>query len=263
MLEIINQPLHQTFYQLVENSKDNIKLCAPFIKDKVIKNIYELKKNDVKIDVITNFNLQNFYRKSSDISAMEIIKQNQDLIVNNQNLHAKIYIFDNKYTIITSANLTPSGFEKNLEYGIIFDDKNLVDQTINDFLSIRNSDRAGSISFERINAIKKIINYLPKFTDENINHHNYSVEIDSTIEVDVNLITNNLTNWQLLTFKAINMIRKFEFTLDDIYNLENYFRKDFPNNNTVRASIRRNLQELRDLGLLKFCGDGKYKKLWK
>ncbi|WP_254904755.1 hypothetical protein [Clostridium tyrobutyricum] len=33
-------------------------------------------------------------------------------------------------------------------------------------------------------------------------------------------------------------------------------------NNTINASIRRNLQELRDLGLIEFLENGKYKKLW-
>jgi predicted transcriptional regulator len=40
------------------------------------------------------------------------------------------------------------------------------------------------------------------------------------------------------------------------------FLEKYPNNNTIRGSIRRNLQELRDLGLIKFLGNGKYKKLW-
>nr|WP_229241116.1 hypothetical protein [Clostridium haemolyticum] len=47
-----------------------------------------------------------------------------------------------------------------------------------------------------------------------------------------------------------------------MYVYEEIFLKKYPNNNTIKASIRRNLQELRDLGLIKFLGNGKYKKLW-
>ena len=51
-------------------------------------------------------------------------------------------------------------------------------------------------------------------------------------------------------------------TLADVYEMEYLFKKKFPNNNTIKDSMRRNLQGLRDLGLIKFLGNGNYKKLW-
>ncbi|MFW6009182.1 MAG: hypothetical protein ACOCP8_07975 [archaeon] len=52
-----------------------------------------------------------------------------------------------------------------------------------------------------------------------------------------------------------------EFMLEDVYKFEEYFRKQYPNNKTVRASIRRNLQKIRDDGNIKFLGEGKYKRV--
>ncbi len=66
-----------------------------------------------------------------------------------------------------------------------------------------------------------------------------------------------------LALKVIEQINKEEFSLVDIYAFEETFQREYPDNNTIRDSIRRNLQELRDMGLIKFLGDGRYLKLWK
>jgi hypothetical protein len=51
------------------------------------------------------------------------------------------------------------------------------------------------------------------------------------------------------------------FTLDEIYALEDQFSRTFPANNTVRESLRRNLQELRDDGIIEFVDDqGQYRR---
>ena len=42
------------------------------------------------------------------------------------------------------------------------------------------------------------------------------------------------------------------FTIDDIYRYEETLSIVFPNNNTARATLRRNLQGLRDQGIIKF-----------
>ena len=51
------------------------------------------------------------------------------------------------------------------------------------------------------------------------------------------------------------------FTLDEVYEFEQNFSARYPENNTVRDSLRRNLQELRDDGMLEFIDDrGLYRR---
>ena len=88
-------------------------------------------------------------------------------------------------------------------------------------------------------------------------------ELDNIIDVKLDILSSNLSEWKKLSLEIIDRISKVEFTLADIYEYEYIFKKQFPENNTVRDSIRRNLQELRDLGLIRFLGNGKYLKLWK
>src|SRR5690606_3054019 len=107
---------------------------------------------------------------------------------------------------------------------------------------------------------KRILNSFPSYKD--INLYDKQKEIDGILHIDKELLEGNLSNWQNTVFKVINLIGKDEFSLSDIYNYKHIFKKVFPNNNTIRNSIRRTLQELRDLGLVKFYGNGRYKKLW-
>lgn len=50
-----------------------------------------------------------------------------------------------------------------------------------------------------------------------------------------------------------------EFTLNELYRFTSLLHEQYPNNNTIQSSIRRNLQKLRDMGKIEFIGNGSYK----
>lgn len=262
MIQLLNYPLKDKFYDLVMESNENIRLCAPFVKQDIVNNIYKKKKQNVSVEIISNFNMANFYKGSSDIEAFKIIIQNGGRVFNFQLLHAKIYIFDKKYSLITSSNLTTSGFSRNLEYGILLEDKSLVNKTIEDYELICSNNSTGIIDYKKLASIEKI---LESISDSNQfkNEMNFDVnEVDNLLNTDKDLLQSNMSPWQRLTFDVINLIDKQVFSLAEVYKYEQIFQNNYPSNNTIRDSIRRNLQELRDLGLIKFLGNGVYKKLW-
>lgn len=263
LFTIINEPMENIFYNLIAESKRTVKLCAPYIKENVMKNIYKYIKSRVRIDILTNFSLPNFYYGSSDIEAFKYPISYNDNIYNYQLLHAKLYIFDDKYSIITSANLTNSGFQRNLEYGILINDKALVGQTIKDYNRYTTHNNTGIIDLNIINEANKILKSIPEYEGINYRKQEFKTEIDNILDVDIDLIKQSLSNWKMITIDVINLINKDEFSLSDLYAKEKVFKHEYPDNNTVRDSIRRNLQELRDIGLVKFLGNGKYKRLWK
>lgn len=52
------------------------------------------------------------------------------------------------------------------------------------------------------------------------------------------------------------------FTLDQVYEFEGHFVALYPRNQTVRDSLRRQLQELRDEGYLEFINNnGRYRRI--
>lgn len=72
-MKIINVPLYDIIFGLIESSKYSIKLCSPFIKSEIVDQIYKTAKDYCEISVITNVNLMSMYKKSSDIDALNTI----------------------------------------------------------------------------------------------------------------------------------------------------------------------------------------------
>jgi type II restriction enzyme len=52
-----------------------------------------------------------------------------------------------------------------------------------------------------------------------------------------------------------------EFSLYDLYAMEESFKAAYPENKNVRAKVRQQLQVLRDNGYVRFDGKGKYSLL--
>lgn len=72
VIEIINESINDRFFNLVSDSKQVIRLCAPYVKESIVNKIYDNKKPSVKIDLISNFSLTNFYKRSVIILSLLI-----------------------------------------------------------------------------------------------------------------------------------------------------------------------------------------------
>jgi type II restriction enzyme len=68
--------------------------------------------------------------------------------------------------------------------------------------------------------------------------------------------------WVTLTLQTIRSIGQSTFSLDELYARESFFAKIYPKNNNIRPKLRQQLQVLRDLGYIEFCGRGHYKLLF-
>jgi type II restriction enzyme len=72
-------------------------------------------------------------------------------------------------------------------------------------------------------------------------------------------LTVDKRGWTLDVLNAVRSLNKSEFTLLEIYVLEESLARLHPDNSHIRPKIRQQLQVLRDLGLLTFLGDGSYR----
>lgn len=248
--------------QLVCESNTSIELCAPYVKTSIVSSLLQQKQNSSSLKLLTTFNLNNFYKGSSDIDAVKLVNEHDGSVFNSQRLHAKVYLFDKKYAIITSANLTYSGFEKNIEYGVLFDEPPLIRQVSRDFESICSDEATGKIDIEKIQHITRILNNLPEYKEPR-DLMPPEVSEDKMLNVDKDRIISQLSGWQSMIFRIVDSMNRMDFSLSDVYAFQKTFQEAYPNNNTIPFSIRRNLQELRDLGLIEFNGNGQYTRLWK
>lgn len=64
--------------------------------------------------------------------------------------------------------------------------------------------------------------------------------------------------WAALTLGVVRGLSKRNFALGDLYARENDFAEAYPRNRHIPAKIRQQLQVLRDLGVLRFLGYGRY-----
>jgi type II restriction enzyme len=65
--------------------------------------------------------------------------------------------------------------------------------------------------------------------------------------------------WTLDVLNVLKMIRADEFDLGQVYAHEAALSRLHPVNRNVKAKIRQQLQILRDLGFVKFLGNGRYR----
>jgi type II restriction enzyme len=67
--------------------------------------------------------------------------------------------------------------------------------------------------------------------------------------------------WTADVLWCVEQLDRREFRLADVYAFEGHLGKLHPDNRHVRAKIRQQLQMLRDRGILRFLGRGRYEML--
>jgi type II restriction enzyme len=65
--------------------------------------------------------------------------------------------------------------------------------------------------------------------------------------------------WMLEVLNVVRKLGKKEFTNQDVYEFEDYFKELYPGNNTIRDKIRQKLQDLARAGFLVHAGRNDYK----
>ncbi len=103
----------------------NLKIISPFVKEQVVRKI-QSQFDFQDFELVTRFNLQDFAMKVSSLSGLKFSVESGARIFGIKELHSKVYLFDKRAAIITSANLTNGGLISNYECGIFFTDKNII-----------------------------------------------------------------------------------------------------------------------------------------
>jgi len=269
-IDIITNPAKDIFIELVRNSKEQL-FASPFVKTNIASLIIENKPQGSKMSLLTNYKLSSFYRNSSDINALRCFIDNNIRVRNYSRLHAKTYIFDDNKAIITSGNLTSGGLKNNYECGIFIQDNETVSKLKFDYLRIFSDNDFGSeITSEILKTTESILSKVPR--EKRVLFEKTEKEIldEGKIESEADLfdggieaVSKTLKGWTLDTFNIVLGIESDIFTSKQVYAYTTELQKKYPNNNTIEDQLRKQLQKLRDIGLLEFLGSGKYRKLWK
>jgi hypothetical protein len=269
-VEIIRNPWREVFVELVRTSEEQL-LASPFVKANVAEMVLENRPEGARISLLTSFKLTNFYRSSSDVAALRSFVRGGVGVRNYPRLHAKTYIFDRRRALVTSANLTLGGLEKNYECGVLIEDGETASKLGSEFREMfEDKERASTVTEEVLWTTEEILGKVPK--EKKLKFEKSERELFESVRYEpeddlydggVESITESLSGWRLDTFDAVSRIRANVFRLDEVYAYKSELQRRHPENRNIEAKLRQQLQELRDLGLIEFLGSGVYRKLWK
>jgi hypothetical protein len=263
-MKILKTPWKNELMDLVAQSNKSIKITSPFVKENVCKELISNKNKNTKLELITSFKLMNIYSGSLDLSGLESIINNNGVVKNFPKLHSKIYLFDDEKVVITSGNLTNGGLQSNFEYGVFSNNTELVKSVVQDFSALSKDENTGKIKLSDIVSVREILSKIPESTSIKLPKYNIETpEQVDIIELPEQILNTTLKGWRLEVFKCVQQIPNQTFTLQEITKFESQLKKTYPENNFIKDKIRQQLQNLRDLGLIEFLGNGNYKKLWK
>ena len=122
------EQLHKNWYQnlgvLIKESQNDFFISSPFVTqngvDFILKNINSSLKENGRFTFLTNLSPTNIIQGSNNPKIYEsLYSEIQNMkIWHLPKLHAKVYISDQRKSIVTSGNLTNGGLFSNFEYGI-------------------------------------------------------------------------------------------------------------------------------------------------
>jgi hypothetical protein len=114
---------------LISSAKDLLWLCSPFVTADGVETVLQAS---AKVRLITKATAANLSTKALDANALLRMLDAGAEIRSIPNLHAKIYLIDRRYGVVTSSNLTGSGLYQNVELGLYFSDEEAIYQSVSD-----------------------------------------------------------------------------------------------------------------------------------
>ncbi len=113
-----------------------LRIVSPFVSEQSLRTLQSLF--DFKnFELITRFNMRDFAVGVSSLDGLFSAVEGGAKVYGISGLHSKVYIFDDRAAIITSANLTPGGLQFNYECGLFVTDKDTLKEVLAYFESLK------------------------------------------------------------------------------------------------------------------------------
>lgn len=123
------------FHELLKTK--TLRVISPFISEQIVRKI-QSRFDFGEFELITRFNLSEFASNVSSMKALAFAVEKGAKVYGIRELHSKVYLFDNRAAIITSANLTPGGLMNNYECGLLTTDGDVLKELSDYFNNLKN-----------------------------------------------------------------------------------------------------------------------------
>ena len=237
------------FYQLVAGSKSSVQLVLPKVSLEDTNKLLELKSSSTSLELVTGYEISDFFYQRTDLSALRKLVESQNKIVGLSGLTGSFCLFDHKTAMVNSGPIVREGFGADRNYGVIVDNRFVVETLSKDYEGLISRPDIRTIDNKRLDEIEEA---LSKLTGSDL-HWKW--------DPDRRPKATGLTGWTLLIFDTLLKIPRNTFFLSEVYAFEDLLAEEYPLNRNIRAKIRQQLQVLRDKSLVEFIGRGHYRKL--
>lgn len=137
MVQLINRGWRSSLVEVAEAAEESLLVAAPYVKDSEAAWLCSLLRQDIEVLTLARMELQAISSSALDVEALLRLARASPAskLIALPNLHAKVFVADEKCAIITSGNLTRSGLETNIEYGVVLREQTLVRTVREDILN--------------------------------------------------------------------------------------------------------------------------------
>lgn len=264
MIEFVITPTTIWLEQRLDECCERFLVASPYVGDYLVKVGRNLPK-DVSRTLVTRTDLRDFAKGASDIDAVCNAAKLGSKVLSLPRLHAKVYIIDKSAALVTSANATHSGMRRNYECGVAIDSEQEVSRLasllLNGFGAREKPQQWTLTQLETLRGpIQVMREALPPLTPVSKTELEEHPKIVFSQQKWRNF-TAGLPGWAQFTLEGVIQQPDDIFRLHDIYRTcLPLTRERFPANRHPKDKLRQQLQLLRDLGMIEFLGDGKYRK---
>lgn len=145
MIALLASPLETAFEQFGKRVRNSCIICSPFISSGPVHRLVSVFSKEGRADsldmtVVTDVSVRTIVDGATDVAALAYLAGRipHATIRYLPRIHAKVYVADESYAIVTSANFTDGGALRNFEYGVSVDDPHIVSQIAADIRGYAN-----------------------------------------------------------------------------------------------------------------------------
>lgn len=143
MVQLLSGAWRSDLAGIASMARESVLVVAPFIKEEEAAWFCDHLRPGIEVTTLANINTEAVGASALDLAALRQLAEVSPSarLVALPNLHAKVFVADETAAIVTSGNLTRSALDRNLEYGVLLHEPELVRTVRMDMLSF---ERLGS-----------------------------------------------------------------------------------------------------------------------
>lgn len=167
-IELITENHGDVLRDVISSSQKSILIISPFMGRTTCHELSEyIIKHKIECKIITRFYREDFIQNVSSLDGLLELKQSGAVIYALIGLHTKLYIIDDIFSIITSANYTYGGMYNNFELGVKVEDEQDITKSCRNYfydlwgkIEVFNTkhNNVAYITEEKIEAEKVLVN---------------------------------------------------------------------------------------------------------